>query len=68
MSYIKTSLNLSPPALDALRKMAARRGVTVAEIVRQAIATEKFFVDEVEKGHKILIEDKDRSLRQVVFR
>lgn len=68
MSYVKTSLNLPEPAVEALKQIAAKRGVTMAEVVRQAIATEKFFVDEVEKGHKILIEDKDRSLRQVVFR
>ncbi|HEX5760738.1 MAG TPA: CopG family transcriptional regulator [Thermoanaerobaculia bacterium] len=68
MSYIKTSLNLSEPALDALKEMAAKRGVTVAEVVRQAIATEKFLLDEVEKGNKILIEDRDSRLRQIVFR
>jgi hypothetical protein len=68
MNYTKTSLNLSAPAIEALKLIAAKRGVTVAEVVRQAIATEKFLHDEVEKGNKILIEEKDKSLRQVVFR
>ncbi len=68
MSYVKTSLNLPEAAVEALKLIAAKRGTTMAEVVRQAIATEKFLVDEVEKGNKILIEDKDRSVRQVVFR
>jgi predicted DNA-binding protein len=68
MSYVKTSLNLPEAAVEALKLIAAKRGTTMAEVVRQAIATEKFLVDEVEKGSKILIEDKDRSVRQVVFR
>jgi predicted DNA-binding protein len=68
MSYVKTSLNLPEPAVEALKQIAAKRGVTMAEVVRQAIATEKFLHDEVEKGNKILLEDKDKRLRQVVFR
>jgi predicted transcriptional regulator len=68
MNYVKTSLNLPEAAVRALKEIAERRGTTMAEVVRQAIATEKFLVDEVEKGNKILIEDQDKSLRQVVFR
>lgn len=68
MNYTKTSLNLSAPAIEALKQIAAARGVTLAEVVRQAIATEKFLHDEVGKGNKILIEEKDKTLKQVVFR
>lgn len=67
-TYVKTSLNLPENAVEALKELAQKRGTTLAQVVRQAIATEKFLHDTVEEGGKVLIEDKDKSLRQVLLR
>jgi hypothetical protein len=67
-NYVKTSLNLPQNAVDALQELAQARGTTLAQVVRQAIATEKFLHDTVEGGGKVLIEDKDKSVRQVLLR
>jgi predicted DNA-binding protein len=64
----KTSINLSEDAVEFLRKRSKSEGKTVADIIREAISTEKFLREAVDSGKKILIEDRDRLLRQVVFR
>jgi predicted transcriptional regulator len=64
----KTSINLSEDAVRALEQIARDRGETVANVIRKAISTESFLHEATVAGSKILIEDKDRSLRQLVFR
>ena len=65
---IKMSVNLSSEVIDVLRELAQKRGTTMTDVLRQAIGTEKF-IDEVnEDGGKILIEDKNGKMRQLVFR
>ncbi len=63
---IKVSFNIPKEELDAVRKLAEKRRITVTEAIRRALMMEKFLVEEEEKGNKILIEDKDRKFRQVV--
>lgn len=36
-------------------------------MLKQAIRTENFFTEEVKKGNKILIKNKDDSLKEVIF-
>lgn len=43
------------------------RGISQAEAILKAIATESFLQQEIKNGSKILIET-DRSLKEVVFR
>jgi predicted transcriptional regulator len=67
-NFIKMSVNLPTDAVKVLRGLADKRCTTMTEVLRQAIGTEKF-IDEVnkEKG-KILVEDKQGRIRQLVFR
>lgn len=65
---IKLSVNLSSEVVKALRTLAKKRGVTMTEVIRQAIGTEKFLDEVTENGGKILIESKNGSLRQIVMR
>ena len=65
---IKMSVNLSEEIVDALKSIAKIRGVNMTEALRQAISTEKFFLDEVADGNKILLEDKKKKFRQIVLR
>lgn len=67
-NFVKTSLNLPQNVVDALQEIAQKRGTTMAQVVRQAIATEKFLHDTVQEGGKVLVEGKDKSVREVLLR
>lgn len=65
---VKVTVNLPEAAVDAIKKMAERQGITMTEVIRNAILNEQFFRDAVNDGSKVLIESKDRKqTQQVVF-
>ena len=68
MEKRKLTVNLSDEAVTALEAISAQRGVSVTEVLRQAIASEKFLNDEVSKGAKILVERPNQPLREIVLR
>jgi len=65
---IKTSINLPPEAVEALRAIAEDRGTTVADVIRRAIWVEKYLHDATRKGGKLLIEDEKQRLKELVIR
>lgn len=65
---VKTTVNLPDDAIKAIREIAQRRGTTMTEVIRQAIATEKFLFDTMQEGGKVLVEDRDKTLKQIVLR
>jgi predicted transcriptional regulator len=65
---IKLTVNVSPEAYTALKEMAAQRGVTATEMLRQAISTAKWVQDTIAQGEKILKQDRQGRLFEVVFR
>ncbi len=67
MDKVKISANLSDEAVAALREIADRRGSTLTEALRQAIATERLLLEESAKGSKILVERSDNSIRELVL-
>jgi predicted transcriptional regulator len=64
---VKMSVNLPDEAVDNLRQIAEKNGITLTAALRQAIANEKFLEDELKGDAKLLIEDKNKAVRQVVF-
>jgi hypothetical protein len=58
---------LPTETLDALKSIAAKRGTTVTEALRQVIESQRFLQGEMENGSKILIQNPDRSMQQLVF-
>jgi hypothetical protein len=65
---IKLTVNVSNETYTALKEMAAQRGVTVTEMLRQAISTAKWVQDTTAQGEKILKQDREGRLLEVVFR
>lgn len=63
----RTSFNLSPEAEEAVRELARRRGVSMGEVIRRALSTEKFLADRQAAGAKVLIREPDGTLREVVM-
>ena len=67
-SKVKASFNLLQSDVDTLKEIAQRRGITVTEVLRGAIATEKYLRDAADQGDSIFIEEKGGLVRQIVFR
>lgn len=65
---IKMSMNLPADAVKVLRALAKKRRLTMTDVLRQAIGTEKFIDDVNEAEGKVLVEDKRGHVRQLVFR
>lgn len=62
----KISANLPDDFLDILKDLAAKRRTTMTEVLKSAIITEKTLSEEVTQGGRILIENKDKSLKQLI--
>ncbi len=65
---VKVTVNLPKNLVDAVRELANKRHVTLTEVIRDAIGTEKFLADANEEGSKILIEDKKKNIQRLVLR
>jgi hypothetical protein len=64
----RTSFNLPKEVLEIVREIARKRGLSMGEVIRKAITTEKYITDEIEAGSKVLVQKADKSFREVVFR
>jgi predicted DNA-binding protein len=64
----KTSVNLPDVTLTVLGDIAKKRGKTLSQVIRDAIATEKILQDAVDDNAKILIKEKDGSIKQLIIR
>lgn len=65
---VRLSANLSLKVANALKELAERRGVTMTEMLRQAISHEKFFQDAVDRNEKVLLRDPDGAYREVIMK
>ena len=65
---VKFSANLSVDVVESLKSIAKSQGISMTEALRRAIGLEKFMLDADREGSKILIEDKDRRMRQLIMR
>ncbi len=66
---VKTSMTLPQSSLETLRRLAEASGTSMAEVVRKAVAMEKFLYETTQAGGKILIKDKGSAqLRELIIR
>ena len=64
----KLTVNLPDVTAEAIKSIAAERGTTVTEALRQVIESQRFLDTEMRRGNALLIQNgKDNSIRQVVF-
>ncbi len=64
-SPVKTSVYLTQDSIEALKRIAGKKGTTMAEVLRQAVATTDYLDQATQRGAEILIKDKN-SVRQLV--
>lgn len=65
----KLTIRLSGDAREALDWIAARYGnISLNEAVRRAIGTEKFLLEERDRGSSVIIEERGGRVKEIVFR
>jgi predicted transcriptional regulator len=69
VAYQKISINLSEDVIKALKEMAQQDNVTMTEVIRRSISTQKFLDNAQREGKYILLEDKEtKRVERVIFR
>lgn len=63
----KITVRLSGEAMKRVRALAAAKGITINEFMRRAVSTEAFLVEQSSKGARILLQDDNDKVREVVF-
>ena len=59
---------LSPITVAALEELAQERGISLIEALRQAIGTEIYLRREVKKGAKLLLQERGKITKELVFK
>jgi hypothetical protein len=67
-SVHKTTINLTADAVADLKELATAKGTSVAEIIRRAIWMEKYLYTTIKNGGKVLVEEPDKTTRELVLR
>jgi len=62
---VKTSVYLTQDSIESLKRIAKKRGTTMAEVLRQAVTTTDYLDQATQRGAEILIKDKD-GIKQLV--
>ena len=62
--YKKLTINLAPELHEDLQRMAEARGITITELIRRAVALDKFVWEH--RNAELLLKDGD-EIRQIVL-
>ena len=65
---VKLTVNLSGDVYATLKGLAEQQGTTITDALRKAIGTESFFRTAKGNGSDILVQDKNKNVKQVVLR
>lgn len=64
---VRLSINLSIETAETLKALVDRKGVTITEGIRRAIAVWRFVEDETSRGNQIAVIEKDETVRKVLI-
>jgi hypothetical protein len=64
---VRLSVNLSAESAETFKTLIKRKGLTITEGIRRAIAVWKFVEDETQRGNQIAVIERDDSVRKVVL-
>lgn len=62
------NVNFSENAYRDLNTLAERKGKSMSEVLRDAVALERWFDETRREGSKVLVEQPDGSIREVIPR
>jgi predicted transcriptional regulator len=60
-------VKLTGTAADLVEKLAKERHQSPEEVIQEALERQLFFSDAVDHGQKVLLEQPDKSIAEVVF-
>jgi len=63
----RLSVNLSAETADSFRSLIKRKGLSITEGIRRAIAVWKFVEDETSRGNQLAVIEQDGSVRKVIL-
>ena len=63
----KVTVNLPDDTVATIKRIAAERGITVTEALRQAVENEKFFREQVSQGSSVVVEHPDQTKSKVLL-
>jgi len=64
----RLTVNLSEELVESLREMATRSGTTMTDVLKRAIAVQKFLEEQQDEGKKLLMEDPEaNTIRELVL-
>lgn len=66
MAVRKVTVNLPEDQVDFLQQIARKENVTVTDVLRRAINSERFFVQQEASGNKVLVEVPGQRMREVI--
>lgn len=64
---IRLAVNLSPETARVFRSLIQRKGLSITEGVRRAIAVWRFVEDETARGNKIIVQEPGGTQREVLL-
>lgn len=64
---VKTTLNLPAETSETLRSLAADRQTTLAEVIRRALRVEQYLHEAQKEGRRILVQDADETIKELVI-
>jgi hypothetical protein len=67
-ALVKTTLNLPADELQILKELASSRHSSVSDVIRRAIVLEKLLDEATRNGGKILIDQPDQPIKQLILR
>jgi hypothetical protein len=65
--FVRLSVNLGSETAAIFKELIERKGLSISEGVRRAIAVWKFLEDEKALGNQIAVIEPDESVRKVVL-
>lgn len=66
MSLVKVSANFSEEVVNDLKERAEKQGISMTELLRQALATQRFLQDEQARGTKVVLQHPGENDRQII--
>jgi len=65
--FVRLSVNLSLETAETFRTLIDRKGLSISEGIRRAIAVWKFLEDERARGNQIAVVEPDDQVRKIVM-
>ncbi len=65
--FVRLSVNLSIETAEIFKSLIERKGLSISEGIRRAIAVWKFLEDEQSRGNQVAVIEPDDTVRKVVL-